>query len=192
MYYRAFPEYPRNYEGQMLRLPLGSSWRLEMTMTSLGLRVPLVVLPLSVSSSNAWSFTEAERAWEATLECPLCPAVNISFIDYGNDTDKKTFQFAFGIVNYSLGSCDVPRIPGKSAGFILHRELESLSRTSCIAICEPRPEDLAGLKTVSLPKREFVAWKKYDTMGLVDINFPNISNDSFFHISREYLEIVYL
>jgi hypothetical protein len=49
--WHAFPKSPRSYEGRTLRLP-SYLWRLEMTMTSLGLRVPLVVLPLSVSLSR--------------------------------------------------------------------------------------------------------------------------------------------
>ncbi|OJA18944.1 hypothetical protein AZE42_10108 [Rhizopogon vesiculosus] len=183
----AIPRSPQSFVGHTLEFPdLGQ--RLEMTMTSLGLRVLLVILPLRISSTN--NQRAAVGYDEITLECPLCPAVQITFFDYVAAA-HHTRQFAFGIVNYSLRSSQLPRIRGKSTGFILNRGHEGLYLPR-VTVCEPRSEDFVGLNLVSPPKHEFDAWKKVQMTGLTEVNFPNIPSDSYFYVSHEYLESVYL
>ncbi|OAX37463.1 hypothetical protein K503DRAFT_771461 [Rhizopogon vinicolor AM-OR11-026] len=184
----AIPKSPQNYEG-LTRFP--NLCQLEMTMTSLGLRVPLVVLPLSISSSiytEQSEFEERVSQWKVTLECPLCPTIRINFTEY---EENSNCQYALGIVNYSLGSCDVPRIPGQSVGFILRRAPEYRSMPRVI-VCKPRSEHFPGLKTVFPESHECGQWSKANMTGLVEVNFPEIPSHSYFHISREYVEIVYL
>ncbi|OAX31260.1 HET-domain-containing protein [Rhizopogon vinicolor AM-OR11-026] len=178
------PLSPRSYVGRA-SLHLGE--KMEMTMTSLGLRVPLVILPLCVSSTNNQRATLGYD--EVTLEFVQCPAVQVDFLDYV--AAHRTRQFAFGIVNYSIRSSQLPRIRGKSTGFILNRGLEGLYLPR-VPICEPSSEDFVGLNLVSPPKHEFDAWKKVQMTGLKEIDFPNILSDSYFYVSPEYLESVYL
>jgi hypothetical protein len=47
-------------------------------------------------------------------------------------------------------------------------------------------------RTDSSPRYGFTPWKKVYDKGLIDINFPNILSNSYFFVSREYLEFVYL
>jgi hypothetical protein len=182
----AIPRSPQGFldRGRTLTSSTFLEGGLEMTMTSLGLRVPLVILPLAVI------FTDDQRSAlgydTVELQCPLCPTVKIKFLDFV--AAHHTRQFAFGIVNYSLGSCKLPRIRGKSTGFILNRGREALN----IPRVEPRLEDFVGLQTASPPGYEFDPWKKVCKTGLEDISFPNMPSDSFFYISRDYLEPVYL
>ncbi|OJA10967.1 hypothetical protein AZE42_08488 [Rhizopogon vesiculosus] len=188
---RAIPKSPQSYEGLTLRFP--NVCQLEMTMTSLGLRVPLVVLPLNINSSiytEQFEFDQVLDVWKITLECPLCPTIRINFAEY---EENSNCQYALGIVNYSLGSCDVPRIPGQSVGFILRRVPERhFMLNDYVTVCKPRSEHFPGLKTVSPASHECGQWSKVYTTGLVEVNFPEIPSDSYFHISREYVEIVYL
>lgn len=185
------PRSPKGFVpvGRRLELPQRLDWRLEMTMTSLGLRVRLVILPLhikSASDSRRSGYKPYYRD-EVTLECSLCPAVTVKFSDEFVAT-HHTRQFAFGIVDYSIGSCEMPRIRGKSIGFILSRGPEV-----GVTICEPRSEDIVGLlQTPSPSKREYDPWKKVHSTGLMEIDFPNIPSESFFYISREHLKVVYL
>jgi hypothetical protein len=183
----AIPRSPQNYIGRTLKLtPSLIGGRLEMMMTGLGLRVPVVILPLKITSRS-----EVASGYEITFECPLCPAIKINCVsllaaDYAD-------QYALGIVNYSLGSftdkLEVLRIRGKSTGFILTSGQETFLPDG---LCQPISKDFVGLEIVSPPDREFVGWKKLYQTGLVEVNFPNIPSESFFYISRKYLEIVYL
>jgi hypothetical protein len=187
------PRSPHSFAGRTLYLPIDRSLRLEMTMTSVGLRVPLVILPLSVSSSSML----ASGFSEVTAECSLCPAIKINFVSSSYDF-RGTDLFALGIITYSLRSCEIPRIRGKSAGFILQRMREDawlsiqMSSPNDLKVCQPRSKDFVGLETVSPPDHEFMQWKKVFRTSLVEVNFPGIPSDSFFYISRKYVEIVYL
>ncbi|OJA18946.1 hypothetical protein AZE42_10107 [Rhizopogon vesiculosus] len=176
----AFPRSPENFVGRTLQLPrvLG---QLEMTMTSLGLRVPLVVLPLTLTSITKRSRHECN----ITLECPLSRAIRCN-ANVSNTVVEGHHQFALGIVNYSLVSFKAPRIPGKSVGCILVR---SAARQKT---CQPTSSAFVRHKTISPPKHVFGQWKKVDQTGLVEVNFPNIPSDSYMYIKHEYLEIVYL
>ncbi|OJA12516.1 hypothetical protein AZE42_11650 [Rhizopogon vesiculosus] len=179
----AFPRLPQSFAGRTLQLP-SSLGRLEMTMTGLGLRVPLVILPLSV----CWTSELHEgNSYEVILECPLCPTVKINFVGF---SDNYRHQFTLGIVNYSLRSCGLPRISGKSAGFILQRGLEDTILPH--GVCQPSSGDFVGLEIVSPPDRKFVQWKKVYRTSLIEVNFPDIPGGLFFYVGRKYLEIVYL
>ncbi|OAX36057.1 hypothetical protein K503DRAFT_744950 [Rhizopogon vinicolor AM-OR11-026] len=179
----AFPRSPQSFAGRTLQLP-PSLGRLEMTMTSLGLRVPLVILPLSICSTSE---LYESGYYEVILECVLYPTIKINFV---GSSDNYRQQFALGIVNYSLGSCGLPRIPGKSAGFILQRGLEDTILPH--GVYQPSSGGCVGLEIVSPPECEFVQWKKVYRTGLVEVNFPNIPRDLLFYIDRKYLETVYL
>ncbi|OJA18347.1 hypothetical protein AZE42_12993 [Rhizopogon vesiculosus] len=178
------PLSPRSFVDRTLHL----GEKMEMTMTGLGLQMALVILPLRVSSTNNQRATLGYD--EVTLEFVQCPAVQVDFLDYATDVHHAR-QFAFGIVNYSLRSSQLPRIRGKSTGFILNRGEEGWYLL-CVPVCKPRSEDFVGLNLISHPPREFDAWKKVQMTGLKEIKFPNIPSDSYFYIGREYLESVYL
>lgn len=181
----AIPRSPQSFVGHReLKLTSG---RLEMTMTSLGLRVPLVIIPL-----NLHSFTY-DYVSCVTLDCPLCPTIKIDIET--NNYYSSTYQYALGIVNYSLighGSCEILGIRGKSAGFILFRVPRHSLRSTLPPLCEPRPTDFVGLGNVSSRKQHFEPWMPVRQEGLVEVNFPNIPSESVFDISHKYLEIVYL
>jgi len=179
----AIPRSPEGFVGRRLELPQRLEWRLEMTMTNLGLRVPLVILPLNIKSDPWKPTTGYEWHYEATLA--LCPAVSIHFSDVV--VPHRTRQFALGIVNHLIGSCKLPRIPGQSIGFILYRGPEP-----CVTVCKPRSEDFNGLQTISPPNPEFDPWKKARNTGLVRVDFPHIPSDYFFYVGRKHLEFVYL
>ena len=160
-----------------------------MTMTSFGLRVLLVILPLRVSSPGP-NYRGVVSHDVVTLECPLCPAVKIHFHD--SLTVPYTRQFGFGIVNYSVRSSQYPRIRGNSTGFILYRGPEG-SHLPRVTVCEPRSEDFVRDKLVSPPPYEFDEWKKVPRTGLEQIDFPNIPSDSFFYcVPPNFLKLVFL
>ncbi|OAX36062.1 hypothetical protein K503DRAFT_330086 [Rhizopogon vinicolor AM-OR11-026] len=183
------PRSPQNFADRTLRLPSGWSTAqgrglLAMTMTSLGLRVPLVLFPLNVNS-----FTPSTNGDHLmTVECPLCPSIRMTFV--GQLNHNETYQFALGIVNYTLGSCDVPRIRGKSVAFILQRPREDTSLPNKVYL--PKAKDFVELKAISPPQHEYYPWRKASRTGLVEITFPNMPSDSIFYVSPEYLEVVYL
>lgn len=182
-----FPRSPRNFAIRTLEFhPDPRLGRLEMTMTSTGLRIPLVILPLRVSS-NQEVVDGVGR--ELIVECALCPAIKIKFVELLPVFHDSLEQYALGIVTYSLGPSEVPRIPGKSVSFILRRENLLFPSSK---VCRPRSRDFIGLESVPPPDHEIDRWEKVYMTGLVEVNFPNIPSDSIFHISRKYLEIVYL
>ncbi|KAG2040917.1 heterokaryon incompatibility protein-domain-containing protein [Suillus americanus] len=183
---RAIPRSPQNFVGYR-NLEFGNM-RLEMTMTNLGLRMPLVILPLNFCSS----MSVQQGTFRLTLNCPLCPTIKID-IDT-NDCNFLTYQYALGIVNYLLishRSCEVPGIRGKSGGFILFRQADH-GFHSPIRVCKPRPTDFVGLKFVSSQETRFTKWKLVDGVGLVQVDFPNIRSRSVFLVDHEYLQSVYL
>jgi hypothetical protein len=185
----AIPRSPQSFVGQTLDSRSGLFPEpLEMTMTSLGLRLPLVIFPLTVTSFTK-EFLGPSRFAAA---CQLCPTIKVNFVAWSVDPRFGTPgpQFSLGIVNYSLESGLYLRIPGKSACFILQRQSTCISSSK--SVCQPRHGDFVGLKTVSPPEYKYSPWKKAYWQGLVEVNFPNIPSDSYIYISREYLDIVYL
>jgi len=183
----AIPQSPKNFVGQK-ELPQRLGWRLDMTMTSLGLRVPVVILPLDVTSTDRKSVEGYEPYYRVTLESPHCPTVRTFFPDVAIPHRKR--QFALGIVNYSIGSCNVPRIQGRSIGFILYKDPEANVNT-----CEPKSEHVAGLHVVFPSKSEFTPWRKVNKTGLVEVDLHNedISSDSFFYVDpNRHLETIYV
>ena len=177
---RAFPRSPENFLDRKLQLPQDLG-QLEMTMTSRGLRVPLVVLPLTVSSKTEQSTHE----YNVTFECPVSRAIRCQ-ASVSNTVVEGHHQFALGIVNYSLVSCKAPRIARKSVGCILFRSAAPRKT------CQPSSSSFVTDKTVSPPKRVFGQWKKENQTGLVEVNFPEIPSDTYIYIKSEYLETVYL
>ncbi|KAG1743576.1 uncharacterized protein EDB91DRAFT_1274038 [Suillus paluster] len=111
----AIPQSPQCFMGGR-GLDLGSG-RLDMTMTSLGLRVPLVTLPL-----NHHSIRDNDNKMHVTLECSLCPAIKIDSASANEIFSSPGTPYAIGIVNHSLvsdGTREFLMIRGKSAGFLL-------------------------------------------------------------------------
>ncbi|KAG1752666.1 uncharacterized protein EDB91DRAFT_1103739 [Suillus paluster] len=174
----AIPRSPQSFVGYRdLEFEGG---RLEMTMTSLGLRVPLVILPLSISSNMY-----AGHGYSITLDCPLCPSIKIDI-----DTNHQLAsidQYALGIVNYSLIS-HVPGIRSKSAGFILYRQPDLFHY---LPACKPECAEFVGLR-FSSPKERFTEWKLVEEVGLVEVEFPNIPDEPVCYIDHQYLHTVYL
>ncbi|KAG2745448.1 hypothetical protein P692DRAFT_20808839 [Suillus brevipes Sb2] len=173
---RAIPLSPESFVGsQHLEHKHG---QLEMAMTSLGLRMSLVILPLKCHLKYKDGFDGF-----TVLDNPL-----VLPRDAHIRCDPWGSEYALGIVNYSLlsGSHDVLAIRGKSAGVILSRVLRKRRNI-------PRPErnDIVGLRCVSRPLEEFGRWK-LDNVGLVHVNFPRTASDSNICIEREYLQTVYL
>ncbi|KAG1756008.1 hypothetical protein EDB19DRAFT_446368 [Suillus lakei] len=141
------PQSPSNFLGrQKLEFKLASG-KLEMTMTSLGLRVPLVILPLRLPPEMAKKSWRAGRA-PIAFDCLLCPEMKIHItVDNLGAYDK--YRYAFGIINYSLvwnGSRKVLGIQGKSFGFSLRCQREVSGR-----------------------------WRKMRAEGLIQVNFPTNS-----------------
>ncbi|OJA07710.1 hypothetical protein AZE42_05200 [Rhizopogon vesiculosus] len=97
----AIPRSPESFVGhQAVRWDA----RLEMTMTSLGLRVPVVVFPLNFHSTmdmgNGYFCT--------TFSSPLSPTMKLG-VNTKSRIVQRAHQFALGILNYSLisdGSCE--------------------------------------------------------------------------------------
>jgi len=181
---RAIPRSPQSFVGcQKLKLPSGP---LEMTMTSLGLRVPLVILHL-----NLLSKVDMKTGYTLIkLDCPLYPTIKID-ITVDNSLAHSQYRYALGIVNYSLvsdGSREVLGIQGKSVGLPLCREFSCRSISSS---SKPRTTDVVGFEGASHLEQVFEQWRKIH-QGLVEVNIPITSSDSVLYISREYLEIVYL
>lgn len=176
---RAIPRSPQSFIANR-SLEFEGSGQLEMTMTSLGLRVPLVIFPLSVRSNM-----RAGHGYSITLDCPLCPSIKVD-IDTSCRLDSID-QYALGIVNYSLIG-HVPGIRGKSAGFILHRAPDVFH---CVPVCKPNCTAFVGLE-FSPPEERFAEWKLVEEVGLVQVDFPIIPDEPVCYIDRQYLQTVYL
>ncbi|KAG2137037.1 hypothetical protein DEU56DRAFT_353916 [Suillus clintonianus] len=185
----AIPRSPRSFMGSK------GSWfcdgRLEMTMTSLGLRVPLVILPLNFHSEEFVEISDVQ----ITLDCPRYPTIVPRLYNRSQlRCETVTNEFALGIVNYSLisgGSQAVLGVRGKSVGVILTRY--PVSRQPAWAR-KPRRDDLAGLKCIPGPEEQFSEWKLISWIGstLVQACFPNTQSESLIYIDHEYLQIIYI
>ncbi|KAG1723421.1 heterokaryon incompatibility protein-domain-containing protein [Suillus paluster] len=175
---RAVPQSPQCFVGGR-GLDLGSE-RLDMTMTSLGLQVPLVILPL-----NRRSTRDNDDKMHITLECSLCPAIKIDSAS-ANEILEHRMQSGLSIIPFvSDGTCEFLMIRGKSAGFLLFKPSpERASEAS-------RPANCVGLQFAPSPEQVVSSWKALNG-GLAEVHFPNILSDDIFYISHEYLEIVYL
>jgi hypothetical protein len=184
---RAIPRSPHNFQGRTLGFRESPDRRtLDMTMTSRGLRVPLVIFPLHVTSTITSDWID-----HVTAECLMCPMIKFDF-DFNTFMVKDVPQFAVGIVNYWITYGDDPQILNGSAGIILHRE--HMMIPPGISVSQPMAGEFVGLRTVPIPEKIFGSWKKVDGQPLVKLDFPNLpsTGQSFFYVSREYLEIVCL
>ncbi|KAG2339837.1 hypothetical protein BDR05DRAFT_566812 [Suillus weaverae] len=182
----AIPRSPRSFLDRR-ELKLASSGRLEMTMTGLGLRVPLVILPLNLPLAMAAGTGRAR----ISFDCPFCPDIRID-INVHNSLAHREYQYALGIINYSLvrdGSCEVVEMQGKSAGFPLRCRRVDLSGSST-GNSTPRTttSSVVGFETVYL-EQIFGPWRKIREEGLIEVNFPITPS---FYIERKHLEIVHL
>ncbi|KAG1792397.1 heterokaryon incompatibility protein-domain-containing protein [Suillus plorans] len=176
----AIPRSPRSFMNRR-ELKLDSGGRLEMTMTSLGLRVPLVILPLSLP------FSEAAGTGSAciTFECLLYPSIKID-INVNNLLGHGRYRYALGIINYSLVRDglvrEVVEMQGKSAGIPLRCQLVDRFSSSTPAVG-------FGFETVYLEQSLSKPWEKIREEGLIEVNFPITSR---FYIEHKYLENVHL
>ncbi|KAG1730447.1 hypothetical protein EDB19DRAFT_1740494 [Suillus lakei] len=175
---RAFPISPRNFMMCGDR-QFDFDRPLEMTMTSRGLRIPLVILPLIAHNREDVYLS---------LRCSFCPTLEI---DSGTSYPYVNTQYAFGIVNYSIigGEMgEVLRIRGRSAGVILFREPKHLPGYQ-----PPSSNDIFGLNFASPPESTLPDWKLiYNINGqLTVIDFPNVPSGHFY-LNCEYLQTVYL
>ncbi|KAG1728337.1 heterokaryon incompatibility protein-domain-containing protein [Suillus lakei] len=173
---RAIPLSPESFLGsQHLEHKHG---QLEMAMTSLGLRVSLVMLPLTCHVKYKDGY-DGFTVFNRPLVLP---------IDTHIRCDPWCSEYVLGIVNYSLlgGSNDVLALRCKSAGVIL-------SRVRGSRISKPRParNDIVGLRCVRGPEKEFGRWT-LENVGLVYVDFPNTAWESIVCIDHEYLQTVYL
>lgn len=153
-----------------------------MTMTGLGLRMPVVILHLNLPSAMAAGTGNAR----ITFNCQLCPDIRID-INVRNSLAHGQYQYAFGIINYSLvrdGSREVVEIQSKSAGFPLRCLQVDLFGSSPA----PRTTGVVGFETVCM-EQMFGPWKKIREEGLIEVNFPITQR---FYIERKYLENVHL
>jgi hypothetical protein len=97
----AIPTSPQNYVNKTAQnLPSGLR-KLEMAMTSLGLRIPLLVFPLNVAS-RGWQF-DGSAGRDVALECqsPLWPTMKIKFSYTSKQVYDGEHEFALGIFTYS-------------------------------------------------------------------------------------------
>ncbi|KAG2339840.1 HET-domain-containing protein [Suillus weaverae] len=183
------PRSPSSFLGRQ-QLELAST-ELEMTMTSLGLKVPLVILPLNLPSEMA---KEKGRA-RIKFECPLYPNIKIPIITM-DDLAYDQYQYGLGIINYSLvrdGSHEVLGIQGKSVGFPLRCRRESQKAfVAPTSKSEPKKTKVVGFETDSHPKQTCKRWRKMREDGLIQVNFPIIPSDSILYIKHKYLQTVYL
>lgn len=181
----AIPRSPRSFLDRR-ELKLASGGRLEMTMTGLGLRMPLVILPLNLPLAKA---TGKGRAC-VTFDCLLYPNIKID-INVDNSSDHGQYRYALGIINYSLvkdGSLrEVVEMQGKSAGIPLKCRPIDLFSSSTSA---PKTTGVVGFGFgFENLDQKFGPWKKILDEGLIEVNFPITPR---FYIGRKYLEIVYL
>ncbi|KAG2748768.1 hypothetical protein P692DRAFT_20779992 [Suillus brevipes Sb2] len=177
---RAFPRSPSSFLGCEDQ-KFDFHQPLEMTKTSLGLRIPLVILPLHLTSSST------DRL---VLQCSFYPDLSIT-VSGDFSCHLGGCQYAFGIVNYSIigdGTCEVLGIRGRSAGMVLFREptdshgYQTLSST-----------DISGLHFTSPPKLTLSGLKLLDSdRRLAVVDFPNRRSRSYFCIHREYLQTIYI
>jgi hypothetical protein len=187
---RAIPGAPESFVHRNVGLASG---QLEMTMTSLGLRVPLVILPLRLRSQTY----VGNKQSRIKLDCAICPTIDIDSITVPIGF-LGMHRYALGIVNYSLisdGSQEVIGIRGQSAGFILVRKpwgRHSFFPWTSPPDCKPIASNFVGLKFVSPSKAKFTEWKLVDQVGLIRLDFPGTPAGSVFLVDREYLETVNL
>ncbi|KAG2755751.1 HET-domain-containing protein [Suillus brevipes Sb2] len=175
----AIPRSPKNFL-DCRKLKLGG--RLEMTMTCLGLRMPVVILRLNLPIAMAAGTGNAR----ITFNCLLCPNIRID-INVRNSLAHGQYQYAFGIINYSLvrdGSREVVVIQGKSVGFPLRcLQVDQFGSSSA-----PGTTGVIGFETVCI-EQKFGPWKKIRGEGLIEVDFPITPR---FYIERKYLENVHL
>ncbi|KAG1763737.1 hypothetical protein EV702DRAFT_1156673 [Suillus placidus] len=178
---RAFPRSPSSFLGCEDQ-KFDFHQPLEMTKTSLGLRIPLVILPLHLTSCSTDILV---------LQCSFYPDLSIT-VSGDFSCHLGGCQYAFGIVNYSIigdGTCEVLGIRGRSAGMVLFREptdsygYQTLSST-----------DTSGLNFTSPPKLTLSGLKLLDSddRRLAVVDFPNRRSRSYFCIHREYLQTIYI
>jgi hypothetical protein len=187
---RAIPRSPQSFVHRNMGLASG---KLEMTMTSLGLRVPLVILPLTLRSQTY----VGNKLSCIKLGCKLCPTMDVESITVPIGF-LGMHQYALGIVNYSLisdESSEVIGIRGQSASFILVKKpwaRYTFFPWTSPPDCQPIVSNFVGLKFASPSKGKFTEWKLVDQVGLLRLDFPGTPSGSVFLIDREYLQTVYL
>lgn len=187
---RAIPQSPQSFVGHPnLGLPTTRRMQLEMTMTSLGLRVPLVLFPLHPRSR-----TVLGNGYERIVfDCPLCPTIKLDITALQVIMPRPEYHhYALGIVNYSLrhdGSREIVQVQCRSVGLILMRTSENAGATTT---CTLEPNALVGLKVINPPEKTFKQWGILHGVGLVKVDFMGVPNESSFYIDREHLEVVYL
>jgi hypothetical protein len=178
----AIPRSPRSFLDRR-ELELASGGRLEMTMTGLGLRMSVVILPLILPSAMA-TRTGRDRI---TFDFLLCPNIRVD-VNVHNSLAHGQYRYALGIINYSRvrdGSREVVEMQGRSAGIPLRcRQIDLFSSSTST----PKITGVVGFETVHLEQISG-SWRKVRDEGLIEVNFPITPR---FYIECKYLEIVHL
>lgn len=153
--------------------------QLEMAMTSLGLRMSLVILPIKCHLKYKDGYDGF-----TVLDNPL-----VLPRDTHIRCDPWCSEYALGIVTYSLLNGDVLAIRASSVGVILSRVLRGPRMNIPRARPGPARNDIVGLRCVSRPLEEYGRWK-LESVGLVHVDLARTTSDIC--IEREYLQTVYL
>ncbi|KAH7922891.1 hypothetical protein BV22DRAFT_625835 [Leucogyrophana mollusca] len=194
----AIPSSPACYVGQPSEgLTLGTAGvlleKLDIAVTSRGLRIPMVVLPLRLTRRHS----DASHAW--VLECPIIPGaiVNANLTELPDlYIEAPRAEYALGIFTYTrLVRTSNPGLFGSSMPYLLRREL----------LDETKPEEGAGVENCNLGlrsadrsnvycPREWVRIldREYITLHIPGAHQPGTLNGSMFFVDKKYLEIVYL
>ncbi|KAM0246184.1 hypothetical protein ACHAQJ_010323 [Trichoderma viride] len=176
------PSSPRCYVG---RRPFNSVRKLDISMTSRGLRIPLLIIPIYANSMEHLSDTTI-RGQFSFVDAHLAEGVGNITIDIIDKRIPPGEQWALGVFNYMppygnrIG--EYPAIRRLSTAYLLHR------RTSKDVACHQ--EIKKGTKVQD--DLRFYGWKKASTSTFIDFTLNSLDKREVMVEDKELLQIVYL
>ncbi|KAH7915217.1 heterokaryon incompatibility protein-domain-containing protein [Hygrophoropsis aurantiaca] len=193
---QAIPSGPNCYVGHS-QDNLGSSTvlmqQLDIAITSQGLRVPMVVLPL------VKAHPDSQKSLRFT--CPLIPGatVNAAITGWsGGNHESSTSEYALGIFTYTrLVRTINPGLFGTSLTYLLMREKSKGRAQAPETFEEFKPTNL-GLSSAEESNMFYQReWRRIMEDQFITLDIPNAQRfgavaGQLFFVERKYLEIVYL
>ncbi|KAK7229300.1 hypothetical protein V2G26_001470 [Clonostachys chloroleuca] len=179
----ALPSSPRCYVGNG---GFNTERRIEMGMTSRGLRLPLILLPVRVETLCSLNSTvvQAKMEFADAQFHSMCQQVTISANILGRHPPKEE-DWALGVFNYmppdGNRTTGLPGLRRWSVGYLLWRPRDT----------NPNPaEALEGMKVRD--GLRFYGWKKLSTQTFVYFTLPHIKKGEVMIVKDQLLETVYL
>ncbi|RSL45363.1 hypothetical protein CEP54_014288 [Fusarium duplospermum] len=179
---KAFPSSPRSYLGQT---EYNLHRKLDMSMTSIGLRIPLLLLPLNKPRFLGRTKDDHHRVKVSLSDERVSSLVNPVTVVILKGLFVKDQDWALGVYNYmppyGIRYNGHPGIRAQSVAYLL---------------CRKSAPDIGGTQVEHGMKAKddfrFYGWRKISTTNFITFTVKSIKEDEVMVVDKDFLEVVHL